>query len=85
MQITLNEKESVEYIDILNSKRKREKDMYKKYNELVAFLRKHFVFTSSFDPVFENKPFPEAIIVKGKDFEELLKYLMPFEYKDLEE
>ena len=85
MQITLNEKESAEYIDFLKSKRKREKEMYKTYNELVAFLQKHFVFVSTFDPIVSNEPFPKAIIVKDNDFIELLnKYLRPFYYEDLE-
>lgn len=77
MQITLNEKESAEYINNI----KRTKEIYTKYNELVSLLEKQVVMS---DIVGLGSNVPESIYVRGKAFEEICKYLKPFYYEDLE-
>lgn len=77
MQITLNEKESAEYI----SNQKRTKEIYTKYNELVNLLKKQVVMS---DIIVLGSSVPEAIYARGKAFEEICKYLKPFYYEDLE-
>lgn len=77
MTITLNEKESAEYI----KEKKIAKEIYQKYNELIDILTKHVVFVSV-DGIGE---YPEAIIIKGKDFNDFIDKVKRYHYPELED
>lgn len=78
MTITLNEKESAEYI----KEKKIAKEIYKKYNELIDILTKHVIVSGYVDGI---GGYPEAIIIKGKDFDDFIDKVKPFHYPELEE
>lgn len=77
MTITLNEKESAEYI----KEKKIAKEIYKAYNELIDILTKHVVF----DSVDGIGTYPEAIIIKGKDFKDFGNKIKRYHYPELED
>lgn len=77
MTITLNEKESAEYI----KEKKIAKEIYKAYNELIDILTKHVVF-NSVDGIGEH---PEAIMIRGKDFNDFGNKIKRYHYPELED
>lgn len=77
MIITLNEKESAEYI----KEKKIAKEIYKTYNELIDILTKYIVFTN----VDGTGEYQEAIIIKGKDFNDFGNKIKRYHYPDLED
>jgi hypothetical protein len=77
MTITLNEKESAEYI----KEKKIAKEIYKKYNELIDILKKHVVIGY----VDGIGTYPKEIIIQGKDFDDFINKIKRFYYQDLED
>lgn len=77
MTITLNEKESAEYI----KEKKIAKEIYQKYNELIDILTKHVVFVS----VDGIGAYPKEIIIQGKDFDEFVEKIKRYHYPELED
>ena len=77
MTITLNEKESIEYI----REKKIAKEIYQKYNELIDILRKYVVIGNVAGLGIQ----PEGIIIKGKDFNDFIDKIKPFHYPELED
>lgn len=77
MTITLNEKESAEYI----KEKKIAKEIYKAYNELIDILKKHVVIGY----VDGIGTYQKEIIIQGKDFNDFIDKIKRFYYQDLED